>query len=701
MNNSNSNIPNELYYLDEDFPVRSLRKYQLKEILSAHNIPYLHNITKSDLVNLFKKHIMTRREEILKEYRAKELEGQKVQYGRGHRASHKPVKFADGEMIEPLVSRRRRQKSTAEEEKTTKEPLNNQNNSSQASPSTKYEHPLIKDKDGFAIPAPPSRPKKITPSFNPEDSFGEEESSTFVAPRYLNKVLKKPSKKEPSHSVPVSKAPEHEEVAFSITNNFDYKNNSNNDRKGGSHFNPEDSFASSADEGTHDLKSRARVQKKTTKDLPRKVSFADEIETREEIESSDEADEREEEEEEEDEDYHADEDSSADEDDEDMEEIDEDELVSLYRDQTIPTNKLFKSAEYPIVTRSRTLSAAKRKALLWKARLKHIGCIALTVLAFFSLIGYSITTYARQKNGYCTNTSDYSPNQTVFPSPFSFLPSPCIPCPDHGFCSDGDLTCDVMYQKRTPFYNIGHFLPIADECIHNSVLGKHVATVERKIKKILALRQGEFTCEYPDMVDRTENAKPIIARIPVKEVLADLKAGVQNQIPDDTFQEVLVLALAAALEDPKIHYWELEEENYLGTEHAKYTTMCKIKRAYDRTSFKAKMYIILSISILSGLYSAIRDYKKTKAYNQKIDELVKNVLDELKKQYDNHRSDPTKVDNPAVPVTELRSTIVDVNRRETIKDWQRIVEEFESHPHVRRSFHEVRGDPVEFWEFTT
>lgn len=80
--------------------MRSLRKYQLKEILTSHNIPYLSNITRPDLVKLFQKHVQARREDILKEYRSKEPNTTKVTtnlsstgYGRGLRVSQKPKKY--------------------------------------------------------------------------------------------------------------------------------------------------------------------------------------------------------------------------------------------------------------------------------------------------------------------------------------------------------------------------------------------------------------------------------------------------------------------------------------------------------------------------------------------------------------------------------------------------------------------------------
>ncbi|KAI7904462.1 Man1-Src1p-C-terminal domain-containing protein [Cokeromyces recurvatus] len=692
-NHNNSNIPNDLYYLDENFSIRSLRKYQLKQILTSHNIPYLQNITKSDLVNLFKKHIISRREEILKEYRSKQANKQPVEYGLGHRVSHKPTKFYNDDFVESsTIKRRRQQKPNHEKGKTTKA----------SSPTiTKYELPLIKDEDGFAIPAPPKRSSNTKLSFNPEDSFGEEDENTNATTlTHYNKVYKKSANgnKESVYSInkTTSIVPDslsYEDSAFSIPGS----NVNHNNNKTGGHFNPEDSFASSADEESHDLANRVRIQKKTSKDLPRKVSFADEVEVEEN--ESDENEEKEIDEEEDDEDYHADEDDSDDDEEDYIGEIDEDELVSLYKDQTIPADKLAKSTEYPVVTRSKTLSAVKRKAMLWKARLKKIGYIFFSTFLFFILIGYFITAYARQKNGYCTSSPTRLPNNTT--SLFSFLPSPCIPCPDHGVCIDGELTCDVMYQRKTPFYNIGHLLPIADDCLHNSVLGRHVAIVERKIKNLLALHQGEMTCDYAVNNFTVDDTETIMARIPVKDILTKIKAKMEQKIKSDKFEEILVLALAAALEDPKIHYWESNNEAYLGTEYTKYTTVCKIKRMYKKISFKTKMYIILFISTLSALVHTLSEYRKNKAYKHKMNELVKTILGELQKQYENYHRDPATYDNPALPVSQLRSSILDVNKRETIKDWQYVEEQFKTHPHVRRSFHEIRGDPVEFWEFTT
>jgi hypothetical protein len=108
--------------VDDNFSVRSLRKYQLKEILAAHNIPYLSSITRIDLIKLFQKNIEPRREEILREYNKRELEKQKSEnqeeYGRGHRVVHKPVKL-EGEISE-MPKRSYQRKSDSINQKASK-----------------------------------------------------------------------------------------------------------------------------------------------------------------------------------------------------------------------------------------------------------------------------------------------------------------------------------------------------------------------------------------------------------------------------------------------------------------------------------------------------------------------------------------------------------------------------------------------------
>ena len=140
----------------------------------------------------------------------------------------------------------------------------------------------------------------------------------------------------------------------------------------------------------------------------------------------------------------------------------------------------------------------------------------------------------------------------------SLLPSPCIPCPDHGTCVDGELQCDPLYERKTPFYNPYNIFPIADDCIHNSVLGRYVAKVERKIKRQLAVKQGEIACAH--LLAHADSATSIpvpTARVLVKDLLTDIKTTVEPYLPADKTEEIMIIALSAVLEDPQVHYWEM------------------------------------------------------------------------------------------------------------------------------------------------
>lgn len=247
-------------------------------------------------------------------------------------------------------------------------------------------------------------------------------------------------------------------------------------------------------------------------------------------------------------------------DDEELGSVDKDELVQLYKDQLVPPTALIipranrantSNNNRKTTTASAKLAKINRRFSIWKARFKQALFIFCALYMMVGMIGFFITSYARQKNGYCQSyPTDINNNTTTTPSALSYmLPSSCIPCPDHGVCTEGVLTCETMYQQKTPFYNRWHILPIADECVHNSALGRHVSKVERKIKNYLAAKQGEAYCG--------ELSQDIpLSRIPVKEVMNSLKEYVEKHLPADELDQILLIAFSSVLEDPKVHYWE-------------------------------------------------------------------------------------------------------------------------------------------------
>ncbi|KAG2237656.1 hypothetical protein INT48_004559 [Thamnidium elegans] len=554
--NTNPDIPNELYYLDERFSVRSLRKYQLKEILTSHNIPYLSNLTRVDLIDLFRKHIEPRREEILREYKQQHVPFEESEtYGRGRRVSHKPKKY------ENTVS------NYLDDKKTTK------------------------DADGFKIPSLPKR--RVQPDLDEDDQT------------HTNVVKQK--------SMPVkAKNQTTEAEKYSATGSTD-----------------------------------------TAANGP----------------------------------------------------VDKEELVQLYKDQFVSPIAFYAAKSNTpnnnrrITTRSEKLEETKRRLSIWKARFKQALFIFCALYMIIGMIGFFITSYARQKNGYCQNYPK-DINNTTPSTLVSMLPSPCIPCPDHGICSNGELECDALYQRKTPLYNIGHIFPIADDCVHNSVLGRYVHKVERKIKNYLAVRQGEAYCNQL-MLNPDLNIQDVpMSRIPVKEIMIDLKEHLEEHLPADKLDQILLIGFSTILEDPKIHYWETDKERFLGTSRYKFSVTCQIKRLYLAVPNKIKLYIIAFISVFTAIYGATKDYRNKKAYQQKIDKMVKSIVDQLKQQYDNHTKNTSQYPSPRLLASQLRSSIVDLNNSKTIADWQCVVKKAESHPHIKKSIEEVNGDIAEYWELT-
>lgn len=360
------------YAIDENFSIRSLRKFQLKEILTAHNIPYMRGITRPDLISLFKKNILSRRDEILREHgRAESLEKETDSHddalGRGRRASQKPDNFYQDKLALP----KRRQKRTEETVKS----------------------PARKDKDGYAIPALPSNRKKTVPAFNPEDSFDDEESDHFAPSTSSFSVEQHKPQKVAISSSSRSRRPAVESSKASAAATT--QRTTRRTKFDPPSFNPEDSFASSDDE---DYENNEMTERKVRQKSPKRKVGAKRVSFDGSVQSV-------EDEEENDPDYQADGDASDDDEDEDLGEVEKEELVQLYKDQAVPPEELL-APEYSILTRSQTMAAAKDSMLLWKARIRQVGFVFCGIYMFFAVICLGITAYARQKNGYCQNYPD-------------------------------------------------------------------------------------------------------------------------------------------------------------------------------------------------------------------------------------------------------------------------------------------------------
>lgn len=251
---------------------------------------------------------------------------------------------------------------------------------------------------------------------------------------------------------------------------------------------------------------------------------------------------------------------------EDLDAITRDELYLLRTDQNKPP-ETYDKPRFHMVTRAQKMAFKEKQSLLWKKR----GILFLfSVISIFAIM-LSTSIQQRSRNGYCQNYPiALESSKSVFQkrgrciikaikldsTGLFHLPSPCIPCPVHGICKNGELICEALYERRTPFYNMGNMLPIADECVHNSVLGRYVGRVERNMKKHLAIHQGNVVCEY--LIAHPNDSEELpVSKIPVKDLITKIHSEEQDRLPQDRIDEIMSLALNAVVEDPHTHVDEV------------------------------------------------------------------------------------------------------------------------------------------------
>ncbi|KAI9270654.1 Man1-Src1p-C-terminal domain-containing protein [Phascolomyces articulosus] len=306
---------------------------------------------------------------------------------------------------------------------------------------------------------------------------------------------------------------------------------------------------------------------------------------------------------------------------------------------------------------------------------------------------------SRNKNGYC-NSNHLIQEETPSPiAKFLSLSSSCIPCPDHGVCVDGELTCNGLYKRRRALYNPFGLLPVSDECIQDSAIGRAVARAEKRIKSALAYRQGQHACDYITRFGTDEGLSMVHTKASdIREVVEELYRT-QSKWSREQLKQVLDNAFLSLATDPKIHYWEIDGEPYFGTERASFSAYCRVRMFLAEASPRAKQIIVAILAGIPIVSFAVYNHMWQTRVQQQTQAKVSEVITQLKEQLEKHLKDPDNTE-PGLAVTQLRVNLTDVNKPGSVEEWRRIAEGVQAHPQIRRSFREVAGEPCEYWELT-
>ncbi|ORY90964.1 Man1-Src1p-C-terminal domain-domain-containing protein [Syncephalastrum racemosum] len=321
---------------------------------------------------------------------------------------------------------------------------------------------------------------------------------------------------------------------------------------------------------------------------------------------------------------------------------------------------------------------------------------AYFLIAVLCMVSLAIVVHARSTNGYCDTATDDDHRLSLFS-----LPSACIPCPDHGVCEHGELQCQRLYERRRPFYNPFGLLPIADECIQDSAIGKTVAKLEKKIKRELMTEQGNLVCfRTVHGLTQTIGAEQI-AQIKVEDIVTSIKEHEQFLLPSDTVDEVMAAALMSVLTSPHIFYWERDGKPYIGTDEPRFRMSCRARLAWYWLPPRYKTIVLAFLATLPVLLFGRYHYRYHVALKKNTEEKVKTMIEMLREQREKHAADPVKYPESGLTANQLRARVTSAHRPGALEEWKRLSKLLAMHMEIRKSFAETNGDPTEYWEITS
>ncbi|KAI9316434.1 Man1-Src1p-C-terminal domain-containing protein [Dichotomocladium elegans] len=678
-------IPNELYYLDPDFSPRSLRRYQLKTILKLYNIDVPPSARRAELVKLFQQHVESRREQILAEYKAEhETGGMSKKLGRGFRRST-AVRHA-----------------VTEEEKN--EPLQNTVKSKrpvqqfQKDDSKRHEHgenSVAQDESGFAVPQVPES------WYRRRHKISKRSSKLDDTPKELHQHRSPETKvtseehdiKLPSFTAQDSFASSDEDISLpqrriemDDRRRLSTKKIPRDSRK----FTAEDSFASSEDdihlpqkiENTQKRRSLKTnhypINSSTLGDEPIPNTVKPDSKKHFPKRRQEKAISKHTEDSASDESYTADS-SGSEESDEEME-LDQ---------ELAPTNIPGDEVKWLVEDIAKHGSISRDSLKIVRVTYKIL--LALTLVTTIVVVG------ARYHNGYCSSESVQLQEQQGETLPnFFALPGLCIPCPDHGVCIDGQLECPAFFSRHHRWYNVGGMLPLADECIRDSATGRIIAKAEKSIKRELARRQGNGVCQHFASTGSSRNSA--LVKTKGSDLYKELLTKDFAYVTDAAKMEVIVSeALKSIMDDPRVHYWDLDGIPYYGTDAMIIPVWCSLYMAYSTIPVRTRwiMFAIL-ISAFATLYGRHAYTLKQRAHS-KTEKQVAVILSKLQEQLNRHTEDPDNEER-GYAVSQLRAKLVDHNSSDSLAEWMRVVQAIKKKPQVRRGYREIGGEVCEYWE---
>ncbi|KAI8577164.1 hypothetical protein K450DRAFT_253158 [Umbelopsis ramanniana AG] len=672
-----TDVPPDLYYLNEGFDPSHLKIAELRGILLKHDVPYTPTAKKPELVQSFKKNVASKADEILSLHRQLKPNGKgivnvntdKKAKGSTSKASSKsaPVdeaerddeeegKDSDGE--ESINAKARREKRAAK--------------------STSV------DAEGFAIPAQPSKTKSTSIRKKPKTTewtvgsglTSESEVDAKPTTAKSSSIRRKKDKPTKDSAGDGSTDKKHVEPVFSDANPFQsgaesdisitrksrkaptavaskdkVEGSSRRSRReaqpSGQYFNPQDSFASSGGEEEHHVE---RKQPKTVLKTKPKTSAS----------------------------------SSKDE-------------TSAKPKSVATTSSSSSRPEYAVVVNKTA-----------KHPLQQIVTSAISILLGLYCIYWCLE---RHRIGYCDLSQENSGNGTQVDlldldvngtTIWDAVRPSCIPCPKHGHCTKGRLLgCDDFFVRIPSMLSFGGWIPVGEKCVPDTVKQRRAFRVENQIKHMLAVKKGQYICG--DIKAEKGETEEEVASMKVEDVWTELLARKPDTISEQQLEEYWRLAMASLMtySEREVSFLDRGDEKYMISRQPKLSLGCRVRLQIKDVLYRWRFELGGLLAVVGLIGYGNYQYLQRRKDMKLVAELAGEAFVKLQDQERNHHIDPVLFPQACCAITHLRDLILaqepSVERRRHL--WNHVRKIVESNSNVRTLSAEVRGEPHRCWEW--
>ncbi|CAO3616213.1 unnamed protein product [Cunninghamella blakesleeana] len=391
----------------------------------------------------------------------------------------------------------------------------------------------------------------------------------------------------------------------------------------------------------------------------------------------------------------------SDEDDDD----DDDELIGTEEEDVLPeeieflqTDQLIPIKYNQSTTPKLFYPSIKNNAI--KFYEEHKKAAHIMIVIFISFITFFIILYSKRStimtNGYCNNINESSSSSSL---KNQFIHS-CIPCPKHGVCNNGELTCEPLYRKHRSFTNhvFNHLWPFSENCIKDTTKTAYVRRVEYSIHRYLKIQQGKKQCfEAWDFLSST-SCQTYKYTLPMAKTNIKYVISYLNQIyhlKDVDQNEIIDLAIKNVIDHPNIFVTKTDNELFLSTDRAKFNDSCNLWTTYCNIP-QIIRFILFIIPLFYILHNVL--YKKYNTYQTKKRNIIRmensitiylqNQKERFLQNNDNERGYTLNI---------LRSEM-NINS-ENIDIWKQAISNIKKYSSVRKSSRISHGEPVEYLEW--